>query len=213
MSLIKCEECGGQVSDKAERCPHCGYPVMPEPTQELLINYPEQELPQNNASFGVKQQITRDHAITDDDLRRAAIGPKADYYIESPGGGNVAAFFFTIPWLAYRKMYAWIAVYIFVSVSGGVIGFFIDKKYGAQGFCFLISLTIAFVANKFYLSNIDNKINNVKRLVSDPKEQIAILERNGGVNTPLCVLMLIICAILFFVIATATEVFEKSIIY
>ncbi len=43
MALIKCPECGGQISDQAASCPHCGYvlkhdmpdPVSPtpEPTQ------------------------------------------------------------------------------------------------------------------------------------------------------------------------------------
>lgn len=27
MALMKCEECGGQVSSKADKCPHCGAPV------------------------------------------------------------------------------------------------------------------------------------------------------------------------------------------
>ena len=27
MSMIKCPECGIQVSDKAERCPKCAYPI------------------------------------------------------------------------------------------------------------------------------------------------------------------------------------------
>lgn len=27
MSLIKCKECGKEISDKAENCPHCGYPI------------------------------------------------------------------------------------------------------------------------------------------------------------------------------------------
>lgn len=27
MALIKCPECGTQVSDKAEKCVHCGYPI------------------------------------------------------------------------------------------------------------------------------------------------------------------------------------------
>ena len=28
MALIKCPECGGQVSDKAPACIHCGYPLQ-----------------------------------------------------------------------------------------------------------------------------------------------------------------------------------------
>lgn len=28
MALIKCPECGAQISDKAESCPHCGWPKL-----------------------------------------------------------------------------------------------------------------------------------------------------------------------------------------
>ena len=27
MSLINCKECGKEISDKAENCPHCGFPM------------------------------------------------------------------------------------------------------------------------------------------------------------------------------------------
>ncbi|MBB1125333.1 zinc ribbon domain-containing protein [Thiospirillum jenense] len=27
MALMKCPECGGQVSDQARNCPHCGFPI------------------------------------------------------------------------------------------------------------------------------------------------------------------------------------------
>jgi hypothetical protein len=30
MALIKCPECGKQVSDKAQSCPGCGYPLQSE---------------------------------------------------------------------------------------------------------------------------------------------------------------------------------------
>jgi len=29
MALIKCPECGTEVSDKAEKCPKCAYPIKP----------------------------------------------------------------------------------------------------------------------------------------------------------------------------------------
>jgi DNA-directed RNA polymerase subunit RPC12/RpoP len=29
MALIKCSECGKDVSDKAASCPHCGAPLLP----------------------------------------------------------------------------------------------------------------------------------------------------------------------------------------
>ena len=28
MSLIHCPECGKEISDKAESCPNCGYPMV-----------------------------------------------------------------------------------------------------------------------------------------------------------------------------------------
>lgn len=41
MALIKCPECGGQVSDAAKACPHCGYQLTdPQPqvqqTREVM---------------------------------------------------------------------------------------------------------------------------------------------------------------------------------
>lgn len=31
MALIKCPECGKEISDKATVCPNCGYPITSEP--------------------------------------------------------------------------------------------------------------------------------------------------------------------------------------
>ena len=40
MALIKCPECGKDVSDKAVRCPHCGMPLneIHSVTQESTNN-------------------------------------------------------------------------------------------------------------------------------------------------------------------------------
>lgn len=40
MSLIKCPECGKEISDKANACPNCGNPMNQQPQQVLL---PQQE--------------------------------------------------------------------------------------------------------------------------------------------------------------------------
>ena len=33
MALIKCSECGKEISDQAKACPHCGFP-LPKPKKE-----------------------------------------------------------------------------------------------------------------------------------------------------------------------------------
>ena len=38
MALIKCPECGGQVSDKAPACIHCGCPLQESKPQEIIWN-------------------------------------------------------------------------------------------------------------------------------------------------------------------------------
>ena len=37
MALIKCPECGKEISDKSIQCIHCGYPLQPQPTTEKTI--------------------------------------------------------------------------------------------------------------------------------------------------------------------------------
>lgn len=42
MALIKCPECGQDVSTAAETCPHCGYPLKnKKQKQEILEDYPK----------------------------------------------------------------------------------------------------------------------------------------------------------------------------
>ena len=34
MAIIKCPECGSEVSDKAEKCPKCAYPISGQPVAD-----------------------------------------------------------------------------------------------------------------------------------------------------------------------------------
>jgi hypothetical protein len=36
MSITKCKECGGDVSTKAETCPHCGYRIRKNTGAQIL---------------------------------------------------------------------------------------------------------------------------------------------------------------------------------
>ena len=36
MTLIKCSECGKEVSDKAKACPNCGFPIREEESKVII---------------------------------------------------------------------------------------------------------------------------------------------------------------------------------
>ena len=37
MALIKCSECGKEISDKAESCPNCGNPISKKEESKLMV--------------------------------------------------------------------------------------------------------------------------------------------------------------------------------
>jgi len=39
MALINCPECGGKISEFAEVCPHCGFPMEYEGMEEALKKF------------------------------------------------------------------------------------------------------------------------------------------------------------------------------
>jgi ribosomal protein L7/L12 len=63
MALIKCPECGHDVSDKAASCPKCGYPIQPAMTGQT----PDLE-------SLVKQSLLRDGKIAAIKLYREQTG-------------------------------------------------------------------------------------------------------------------------------------------
>ena len=62
MALIKCKECGKEISSKAKSCPNCGYPIEEEvdfstqETKEKLVKNDnkivENQNPKENSSGG-----------------------------------------------------------------------------------------------------------------------------------------------------------------
>lgn len=52
MALIKCPECGKEVSDKAETCIHCGYPITRGTTQQKILSQGASTIPNASRSVG-----------------------------------------------------------------------------------------------------------------------------------------------------------------
>lgn len=43
MAIIKCPDCGKDISDRAEACPNCGCPVEKKEAEEVLISSPKKK--------------------------------------------------------------------------------------------------------------------------------------------------------------------------
>ena len=56
MALIKCPRCGKEMSDRAERCPHCGSPV--EESNAARQGSPVSNVPKNEETFFSSNQST-----------------------------------------------------------------------------------------------------------------------------------------------------------
>ena len=65
MALIKCPECGRQVSDKAAACPDCGYPI-----NSSIQSHAESTKPKyDNENFDSSKfrPVSGSHSLADDD--------------------------------------------------------------------------------------------------------------------------------------------------
>lgn len=59
MALIKCPECGKEISDKSKSCIHCGYPIQQQgkKLKSIIARYP-------NGNICVKEtNLTLEEAI------------------------------------------------------------------------------------------------------------------------------------------------------
>ena len=52
MALIKCPECGNEISDKAQQCIHCGYPI-PKSNEKIIITTSKAPCPKCGANWHI----------------------------------------------------------------------------------------------------------------------------------------------------------------
>ena len=58
MALIKCEECGKEISDKAAACPHCGCPIPQAQEESPSVDIAESAAEQPNEQPGPEKEKT-----------------------------------------------------------------------------------------------------------------------------------------------------------
>lgn len=83
MALIKCPECGKEISDKAGKCPHCGYPIEEiESTVEKETDK-EEVLDNNKETHKKKKTLNKKVIITISAIIGAAVIGAGAYMIKT----------------------------------------------------------------------------------------------------------------------------------
>ncbi|WP_456434326.1 DUF2628 domain-containing protein [Thermosulfuriphilus sp.] len=126
----------------------------------------------------------------DENLFRAYIGPRADYYLAQfrkffliPGGQFTVtwhwpAFAFGFWWFLYRKMYLWALVFFFLSNILGSLIFF----HGPIGIL-IVHIGYGVLANYLYFRHVRTKVAEAAMNIPDREKLIAYLARTGGTNS------------------------------
>ncbi len=139
----------------------------------------------------------------DENLFRAYIGPRADYYLAQfrkfflvPGGQftftwNWAAFAFGFWWFLYRKMYLWaLAAFLLSNILGSIFFF-----HGPLGVLF-IHLGYGVLGNYLYFRHVRSKVAEAAMNIPAREKLIAYLARTGGTNNWVVWLGLILTGLL-----------------
>lgn len=166
-------------------------------------NDPSKIIATNRASFIDKNG--QDKYIRNDELLYYYVGKNYEKFVTK--SFNFSAFFFSIAYLLYRKMYGFTFIIMVASI---VMSYFIKNPVYLAGASFAINLVLGIIANKRYISFCNNKIINIKSKYPyfDKEQLIAICKKKGGTSILSIILgfifnIVIIVAItfvLFFVI-------------
>jgi Tfp pilus assembly major pilin PilA len=182
MALISCPECNADISEQALQCPQCGY------------------VQQAQASSPAPATAAQATAASDDELLDAAIGPvnksfyrpKFDRFAAGQGSvsWNWPAFFVTIFWMLYRRMYAyallvWLVLPIVFVIVAVIIGGISGDPGVYAGTYYLLWMVTGFViipmfANRLYYRHATNKIARARALFNNEEDQLREVYRTGG---------------------------------
>lgn len=195
-----CPECGVTRAVNENVCAKCGFPREGEPPP-LPHSHDFMATPATDKSESERRLPRTGQGRRDsDELFVACIGPKnTDYYIRvfekfRSGRGaaswNWPAFFLTIPWLLYRKMWGftvlyWVGLPIGIGFLAAMIAATIQDEDAFVSSYYLACVVIAFIlvpifANRLYFGHVRNKIRRVKEKHRSHADQVVELHRTAG---------------------------------
>jgi hypothetical protein len=136
------------------------------------------------------------NAPANEERLRAAIGPRADYYLhrwrEMDASGkksswNWAACLASHLWLVYRKMWLALLLFILATLATGMIGAFVPVRYAI-----LLAIGLTFITGGY--GNLLYR-HRIEKLAAGPATT-AELPAKGGVSVPALAIAVVVTAIL-----------------
>lgn len=134
-----------------------------------------------------------------EDYYRAYFGQNADYYmrkLEQYQNGrkfmfNLGAFFFSMLWMLYRKLYIPALIYLGIVTLQGFLLQYLAKNnqiteqttlYIDRGMAVIWSIIIGFIGNYLYLKQAQRKVSKAKRSDMGAQEAVNQLSLVGGIT-------------------------------
>ncbi|THJ30908.1 DUF2628 domain-containing protein [Lampropedia aestuarii] len=147
-------------------------------------------------------------------LMRAYVGQKYDKYQQlwaksetrtSKQSWNWAAFFLSVLWLAYRKMYGyaalWVGLIVLEAIASYAIGY--DESYSTI-FSIVLTVIAGQLGNTMYLSHVNGKIKHI-RSTQPHTHWISMLTKSGGTSWGAAIGVAVLIIALLFGVVIAFE--------
>lgn len=171
-----------------------------------------------NGSWKYVRSEMGDARFSEDELR-VYFGPNADYYIaawhaENSGDGrtrlNWTAFFFSTPWLLYRKLYSVAALHLAVWAAVGTI-LFVSAEYDVpflvlNAVIVVVNLLMCFVlginGNSWYLGKARRTLERIRSIEPVQEARLQALRKQGGISIIAPIIITVIPGLLAAVLTT-----------
>ena len=137
----------------------------------------------NNDSNGILNNKVENNSkktyLSDDELLFNFVQKNYDKFVTRKF--NFSAFFFSVFYLLYRKMYGYSFIVIAISI---LVSIFVRDELILCGSMLLICLLLGLFANKLYLSHARNKIDNIRynHPYVDNEVLLLVCKKKGGTS-------------------------------
>ncbi len=134
-------------------------------------------------------------------IERLNISTQSDYdYLKKHKiiSWNWASFFIGVYWMAYRKMWKFVAIYLVYFVIVDTI--LRDQRGLSAGINFVVNLLLGMYGNSLYFSNASKKIDAIKAKGLTKYDEISSLQKAGGTSIGSVLIFIFIALAVAFIL-------------